>query len=53
MSVPFLCDASNWTLKDDLPLCNLLTYFVPSPGSDLVQKEFAKPIQHGKCPRKF
>ena len=38
---------------DDLPVGNLLTYFVPFPGSAPVQKEFAKPIQHGKCPRAF
>jgi hypothetical protein len=51
MRVPFYVDASNWTLSDDLPLCNLLTYFVSSLGSVLVQKEFAKPIQHEKCPK--
>jgi hypothetical protein len=34
-----------------LPLGNLLTYFVSCLGSVLVQIEFAKPMQHEKCPR--
>ena len=42
-----------YVVVDDLPVGNLLTYFVPFPGSAPVQKEFAKPIQHGKCPRAF
>ena len=47
-----LCDASNLDSRRCvyLPLCNPLTYFESSLGSDLVQKEFAKPMQHEKCP---
>ena len=36
-----------------LPLGNLPTYFVPSLGSVLVQRGFAKPIQHEKYPRMY
>lgn len=52
MSVEIYCDATNGTQIDDLPLGNPLAYFVPSLESVLVQKEFAKPIQHGKCPNR-
>ena len=53
MRVRFYVMRPIWTLGDGcvyLPLCNPLTYFESSLGSDLVQKESAKPTQHEKCP---